>query len=111
MTFFVSTWETFAKKRYEQGFLQGYAETHGGLEALDRHYAERSGQDIKTTRAAKVRKDTEVTARHVAGAERESAERDLLTKTVDLLIQEISERKRLAKRVAELERLTNEREQ
>lgn len=105
-----STWETFAKKRFEQGFLQGWAKTHGGLEALEEYYAEREGRNHKRVKTSAVRNEREILTERVAQLERERADRDLMTRIVDLLEQEVGERKRLAERVAELERLIKERD-
>ena len=105
-----STWETFAKKRFEQGFLQGWAKTHGGLEALEEYYAEREGRTHKRVKTSAVRNEREILTERVAKLEKERADRDLMTRIVDLLEQEVGERKRLAERVVELERLIKERD-
>ena len=77
--------------------MQGYAEPYDGLEVLERRYAEHGRKAKKVERVAELEKDAE--------------SNELLTRIVDLLEQEVSERKRLAKRVVELETLIKERDQ
>ncbi len=86
-----SAWETFAKKRYEQG--------------------RRDEREKWAKVTAPLEKECEERAMHLAELEIEIADRDLMTRIVDLLKQEVSEPKRLVKRVSEMERLTKERDQ
>ena len=105
------TWETFSKKRFEQGFLQGYAERHGGLEALEAYYAECEGRKPKTPKVHTTHHEREVVSKRIDELEREVADRELTIRLVDLLEKEVNERKRLGKRVAELERIAKELDQ
>ena len=101
---FFSSWETFAKKRYEQGFLQAYAESHGGLQALEDYYAEQEGRDPRPLKAPTVHEEREAQAKRISELEKEIAHRTLLIRLFDALDREVEERKSLAKRVAGLEK-------
>jgi hypothetical protein len=98
-----STWETFSRKRFEQGFLQGYAESHGGLEALAEYYAEREGRGAQAKCIAELEKDSEeVRIQHRM--------LDLIEGLAKDNKEDRKEREALAKRIAELEKITKERD-